>query len=189
MLYAFFLFWPANVLPLYLLIALLQIYIPLNILIRSLFMKSDQYPKHKLASLIIMIAVVMNSFVLLNNWERWGIYYLLFLGSAAFDVMSHGLKESLVRGVPINQGKFNLNISVAQLVAGIILSPILLAISYKYDTYGDDSPLGALQEDGSPFSEFYIKYISLGFQCAFNFNDDANFNVTQDDGTVLTDVC
>lgn len=60
-----------------------------------------------------MVAVVMNSFVLLHNWDRWGIYYLLFLGSAAFDVMSHGLKESLVRAVPINQGKFNLNISVA----------------------------------------------------------------------------
>lgn len=113
MLYAFFLFWPANVLPLYLLIALLQIYIPLNILTRSLFMESDQYTKHKIASLIITVAVIMNSFVLVNEWDRWGAYYLLFLASAAFDVMSHGLKESLVRGIPINQQKFNLNISVA----------------------------------------------------------------------------
>ena len=103
MLYAFFLFWPANVLPLYLLIALLQIYIPLNILSRSLFMESDQYAKHKLASLIITVAVVLNSFVLIDNWDRWGAYYWLFLASAAFDVMSHGLKENLVRVIPINQ--------------------------------------------------------------------------------------
>lgn len=102
MLYAFFLFWPANVLPLYLLIALLQIYIPLNILTRSLFMESDQYGKHKFASFIIAVAVLVNSFVLIDGWDKWGVYYLLFLGSAAFDVMSHGLKELLVRGIPIN---------------------------------------------------------------------------------------
>ena len=58
--------------------------------------------------------------------------------------MSHGLKESLVRTVPINQGKFNLNISVAQLIAGVILSPILLAISFHYDNYGPESPLGQI---------------------------------------------
>jgi len=40
MLYAFFLFWPANILPLYLLVALLQIYIPLNILMRQMCMSS-----------------------------------------------------------------------------------------------------------------------------------------------------
>ena len=36
MLYAFFLFWPANILPYYLLISLLQIFIPLNLMMRSL---------------------------------------------------------------------------------------------------------------------------------------------------------
>lgn len=68
MLYAFMLFWPANVLPIYLLVALLQIYIPLNILTRSLFMDSDQYAKHKLASVIIAAAVIFNSFVLVDKW-------------------------------------------------------------------------------------------------------------------------
>lgn len=91
-----------------------------------------------------MVAVGLNSFVLLDNWDTWGTYYLLFLASAVFDVMSHGLKESLVRTVPVNQGKFNLNISVAQLIAGVILSPVLLAISYKYDNYEDFSPLGKI---------------------------------------------
>lgn len=93
------------------------------------------------ASLIILIAVGINSFVLIDHFNDWGVYYLLFLASAIFDIMSHGLKESLVRSVPINQGKFNLNISVAQLIAGVVLSPILLAISYKFDSYGEDTPL------------------------------------------------
>lgn len=100
-------------------------------------------------------------------------------------MLSHGLKESLVRSVPINQGKFNLNISVAQLIAGIILSPILLAISYKYDNYTEDSPLGKLQTNQAPFSEFYFKYIELGFGCAFNIEDNGT---TYDDGGV-SDVC
>lgn len=113
MLYAFFLFWPANVLPLYLLIALLQIYIPTNILLRSWFFASEQHKVHKLASLIIVVAVAVNSLVLVDNFEQWGIYYLLFFGSAFFDFVSHGLKESLVRGTPINQTRFNLSISIA----------------------------------------------------------------------------
>lgn len=102
MLYAFFLFWPANILPLYLLVSLLQIYIPLNILIRSIFMESDQHTKHKIASLIIIVSVVINSLVLVDNWDMYGEYYCLFLASAAFDILSHSFKESLVRSVPIN---------------------------------------------------------------------------------------
>jgi len=66
MLYAFFLFWPANVLPLYLLIALLQIFIPLNIWMRLLIMQSEQHKKHNLAAAIIIIALVVNSFVLID---------------------------------------------------------------------------------------------------------------------------
>jgi len=66
MLYAFFLFWPANVLPLYLLIALLQIFIPLNIWMRLLIMQSEQHKKHNLAAAIIIIALIVNSFVLID---------------------------------------------------------------------------------------------------------------------------
>lgn len=90
---------------------------------------------------------------------------MLFFFSAFFDFVSHGLKESLVRNTPINQTRFNLNISIAQLLAGIALSPILLGISFNYDTYPPDSILG----QATDFNTFYKDYISLGFKCAFNF--------------------
>ena len=93
---------------------------------------------------------------------------MLFFFSAFFDFVSHGLKESLVRNTPINQTRFNLNISIAQLLAGIALSPILLGISFNYDTYQPDSILGQAQQD-KDFNTFYKDYISLGFKCAFNF--------------------
>lgn len=89
--------------------------------------------------------------------------------------MSHSLKESLVRGIPINQQKFNLNISVAQLVACLILSPILLAISFKYDTYPDGSQLHKLQIEEASFGAFYGKYMQVGFECAFNFVPNGDF--------------
>ena len=49
------------------------------------------------------------------------------------------------------------------------MSPMLLGISYKYDNYPADTPLGELQQSGAEFSTFFKHYISLGFQCAFNF--------------------
>ena len=144
MLYAFMLFWPANVLPIYLLVALLQIYIPLNILTRSMFMDSDQYAKHKLASVVIAAAVICNSFVLVDQWAKYGAYYLIFLGSALIDVLSHSLKESLVRNIPINQQRFNLSISVAQLIACLVLSPVVLGLTYKLQVYPEGSVFNKL---------------------------------------------
>jgi len=76
-------------------------------------MDSDQYTKHKVASVVIAAAVICNSFVLMDNWANYGAYYLIFLGSALIDVLSHSLKESLVRNIPINQQRFNLSISIA----------------------------------------------------------------------------
>ena len=76
----------------------------------------------------------------------------MFLGSAGFDVLSHGLKESLVRGTPINVTKFNLNISIAQLIAGFVLSPVLLAINKQCVNY----PLPPLSNfKTAAFHEFY----------------------------------
>jgi hypothetical protein len=65
--------------------------------------------------------------------------------------------------VPIDQGKFNLRISVAQLIAAVVLSPILLSISYNYDNYADNSKLDQLQKNNAPFFEFFTTYMSLGF--------------------------
>ena len=148
-------------------------------------MGSEQKTIHKLASAIIVLAVGLNSFVLLKNFDKWGVYYMLFLGSAAFDIMSHGLKEAVVRSVPIDQGKFNLRISIAQLVSGLILAPILLSISYKYETYQAGSKLAEYQLTGNDFMKFFGEYFSMGLQCAFNFSDNPEFVYDSDE----KDVC
>jgi hypothetical protein len=64
---------------------------------------------------IIAFAVLINSAAILNqeNYNKFGTYYIIFWLSAVFDIFSHLLKESLVRSVPIDQSKFNLNISVS----------------------------------------------------------------------------
>lgn len=76
-------------------------------------MHSEQHKKHNLAAGIIALALLVNSFVLIDNWDKYGIYYLLFLICAVLDVLSHALKESLVRSMPLEQAKFNYNISIS----------------------------------------------------------------------------
>jgi hypothetical protein len=55
--YAFFLFWPANVMPVWLLIVLLQLFIPLNTLMRSCCVGLKHFKIHIISSLIILIGV------------------------------------------------------------------------------------------------------------------------------------
>ena len=99
MLYAFFLFWPANVLPIWLLITLLQLFIPLNLLVRGCCVKVATYKTHILAGFIISSAVALN--LLLFIYEEYKTEYfsyaLLFMLSSACDVVSHSIKESIVR--------------------------------------------------------------------------------------------
>lgn len=60
MLYAFFLFWPANMIPLWLLVSLLQLFIPLNMLFRSCCIGLKHYKMHVLAGFVILVAIVIN---------------------------------------------------------------------------------------------------------------------------------
>jgi hypothetical protein len=50
------------------------------------------------------------------------------------DVISHAIKENLVRSQPLNQEKFNLKISISQFVIGVLLTPVILAISVRAAT-------------------------------------------------------
>ena len=59
MLYAFFLFWPANVIPIWLLCALLQFFIPLNMFFRSCCVGNSHYKRHIVAGLIVTCGVVI----------------------------------------------------------------------------------------------------------------------------------
>ena len=65
-------------------------------------------------------------------------YALLFLLSSLLDVISHSIKESIVRTQPLNQDRFNFKISIAQLVVGVILTPIILQISKTYEDYSEN---------------------------------------------------
>lgn len=60
MLYAFFLFWPANVIPIWLLITMLQFFIPFNMLVRSCCIGLRHYKVHAFAGFIIFAAVCIN---------------------------------------------------------------------------------------------------------------------------------
>ena len=58
---AFFLFWPANAMPMWLLISLLQLFIPLNMLLKSFCIDGVQHHKiHWIAALIIMVGCIVN---------------------------------------------------------------------------------------------------------------------------------
>mmetsp|Transcript_21402 Transcript_21402/g.26340 ORF Transcript_21402/g.26340 Transcript_21402/m.26340 type:complete len:273 (-) Transcript_21402:549-1367(-) len=107
MLYAFFLFWPANMIPVYLLVALLQFFIPLNMLFRSCCLGLKHYAIHVIAGFVILLATIL-SMVDLADYEEghtsrnYMRYALLFLLCSLFDVVSHALKESIVRNQPLN---------------------------------------------------------------------------------------
>lgn len=45
------------------------------------------------------------------------------------DVISHAIKESLVRSQPMNQEKFNLKIAISQFIIGLAITPLILQFS------------------------------------------------------------
>ncbi len=96
MLYAFFLFWPANMIPIWLLVSLLQFFIPLNMLFRSCCNGLKHFTTHVIAGFIILVAVVLNMIDITDSKEdkdKYMHYALLFLLCSLFDVVSHALKE------------------------------------------------------------------------------------------------
>jgi len=100
--YAFFLFWPANMLPIWLLVSLLQFFIPLNMLFRSCCLGLKHYTVHAIASFVIMAAALINIVDVSEHHETLSQssylhYTFLFLLCSLFDVVSHALKESIVR--------------------------------------------------------------------------------------------
>src|SRR5947209_2226013 len=100
MFYAFFLFWPANVIPIWVIISLLQLFIPLNLLLRSCCIGLKHKKLHVAAALVILIGVGVNlidfSYDYYHMDERIR-YTLFFMLCSFFDVLSHAIKEGLVR--------------------------------------------------------------------------------------------
>jgi hypothetical protein len=87
------------------------------------------------------------------------------------DVISHAIKENLVRSQPLNQEKFNLKIAVSQFIIGVILTPIILAMSLKLDDFQeDDDPLKDDATEG--FGPFFGAYFKKGLECLFTVRYD-----------------
>lgn len=174
MLYAFFLFWPANMIPLWLLVSLLQFFIPLNMLFRSCCINLKHYSIHVAAGFMILIAILLNMIDITDTKqpelkEKYMRYAILFLLCSLFDVVSHAMKESIVRSQPLNQEKFNFKISIAQLVVGIIITPFVLQVSKQYEDYSHNAAV----EDpkNMPLWEFMGIYFDEGLTCLFQVED------------------
>ena len=60
MIYVFLLFWSANEFPIWLMVSLLQLFIPLNMLIRSAFMGLTFKTIHYVAAAVIIAAIGIN---------------------------------------------------------------------------------------------------------------------------------
>lgn len=109
MFYAFFFFWPSNVIPMWLLVTLLQVFIPLNMGLRMCALKLSFHPLQKVSGVIILLAIGVNYFNLLSKEYRaqnYLAYSLLFIVASIIDTISHSLKESIVRSQPIMYDEF-----------------------------------------------------------------------------------
>ena len=87
-------------------------------LFRSCCLSLKFKPIHVIAGFVILTATGINFIDLyqtekLDQSKDYMHYALLFLLCSLFDVVSHSLKESIVRSQPLNQEKFNFRISIA----------------------------------------------------------------------------
>mmetsp|Transcript_14262 Transcript_14262/g.24261 ORF Transcript_14262/g.24261 Transcript_14262/m.24261 type:complete len:124 (+) Transcript_14262:437-808(+) len=117
--------------PLWLLVSLLQLFIPLNILMKSCCIEEvEHHWIHWLSSLIIFIGCVVNSLTLQDNPadesdNDFREYSIMVVISAVIDVISHTIKEVLVRTQPLNQERFNYTVSMFQFFFSLFFLPFI----------------------------------------------------------------
>lgn len=135
MFYVFFLFWPANVVPIAWLITLLQLLIPLNMIYQPHFMI------HRVAGAIIFLAGVLWFVrVAIVDPDSSQLKYCLFLVlSAVLEAISVAIKEGLVRSQPLNNEKFNFKVSLGQFIIGILIMPIIVDIYTSSTKQGQEN--------------------------------------------------
>ena len=127
----FFIFWAANLLPIWLFTSLLQLFIPFNILIRACCIKdSRHYATHWLTSLLILIGAIIHMMMLIHAKDDGnGVNFVLFafqvILSVLLDSASHTIKEGLVRSRPFNQEEFNFKVSFFSTLIMLISFPIM----------------------------------------------------------------
>ena len=105
---SFFLFWPANVMPYWLLISILQLFIPINLLFRTCCIEDTRHYKiHWLSALLIFVGVIVNMCAIGSIEEstennHYLYYSFMVIISSILDAISHTIKEALVRTQPLN---------------------------------------------------------------------------------------
>lgn len=108
MLYTFLLFWPATVLPELLLVTLLQFFIPVNMLFRTII--GWRHHKIHVAASVAIIAAVgigLAGVGMAVTDPNQLAYALLFLGCGVLLALSHNVKEIIVRSMPTEITSFN----------------------------------------------------------------------------------
>lgn len=131
MLKSFFLFWPANVMPFWLLISLLQLFIPINLFLRSCCIEETRHYKiHWLSGLMILVGCILNMFTISTHKDEtkkdnYLYFSFMVVLSSVLDAISHTIKEALVRTQPLNQEQFNFKISIFQFIIGLVTLPFI----------------------------------------------------------------
>jgi len=130
---SFLLFWPANVMPYWLLISLLQLFIPINLLFRTCCIEDTRHYKiHWISGILILVGCIVNMCTI-GTYEpeeskkssHYLYYSFMVILSSILDAISHTIKEALVRTQPLNQEDFNFKISLFQLAIGILFLPFM----------------------------------------------------------------
>ena len=82
---------------------------------------------------ITLLAIIVNLTDLFipsyDQGEGYAEYIFLFMGASIIGVVSHTIKENTVRSVPIDQDRFTFTVSLSQLICGILISPIIVAVT------------------------------------------------------------
>jgi len=104
--------------PLWLLISLMQLFIPLNLMLRSCCIEEvEHFWIHWFSGIIILTGGVLNMLTLKIHQEdtegdSYQYFSIMVIVSVLLDVVSHTIKEIIVRTQPLNQEKFNFRVSI-----------------------------------------------------------------------------
>lgn len=191
MLYAFCLFWPANLIPAPVILLLMQLSIPINTLLGRYAFKHEEYKRHIVISLIIMGGALFGGIgSLLYSYETEPFFdtfggQLWYLGLFAFGQFMNSLstliKEKMVRSILLNQDEFRFKVGLAQFFAGLFIMVFALdnirqdKNMWEQCSHLQNEPdfkgLIDFKNKKYPSVGIFMKvYIRLGFSNIFNFS-------------------
>ena len=65
-------------------------------------------------------------------------YSLVFLAGGVLLALSHNLKESIVRRQPLDMTNFNFKVSIAQLLALLFFTPLMMLVCKKFERFSSN---------------------------------------------------